>query len=127
MVTDDPFEQSPDLTVNAAVMAVDQQGRARFITIRGMSGKMDLRDPVQWKGIQPVVRAGLLIGAADDNIVEVEQQVTAGPPGNFCKKGRFVKITAGEAKIGRGIFQQSLKKVPPWPDQARCSEKRTGS
>jgi hypothetical protein len=83
---DDNVEEGPDRAGDRAVVAVDEQFAPVIVHLLGMPAQVNLADLPERKVVQVIERRDAVMDRRDENIVDVQQQPAALPPGRRADK-----------------------------------------
>src|SRR2546425_2485482 len=77
-----------------------------------MSGEMNLANALCWQSCQVLCRVEAVVGGADVDIVDIEQDAAVGLLGDLCQKGPLRHGRMREGQIARHILEQDLPAKP---------------
>src|SRR3546814_20011545 len=93
-------QQVPDAAAYLAVMRIDGN------LARRVPGQVDLAHALQWQPIEIGAGTETVVMGADIDVVDVQQQVAAGPPRDF---GR-----SEERRVGKECVSKCRSRVSPY-------------
>src|SRR5579859_1072902 len=82
-------------------MGVDEQLAALAVT-----SEVDLAHALGRDAAQIGVGIKAVVGGADPDVVDVQQQIAASAPANLAKEGPFAHLVVGEGDVAGRVFQK---------------------
>src|SRR6202012_2609910 len=89
-----------------AVMAVNQEAVAFVVALLGMACKVDLADAIEWKIREIVQRPIAVVGGRYKDVINVEQEFTAGSLDNRPDEVRLTHGRLCESDVSRRVFKK---------------------
>ena len=115
---EDGLVERPDGVFHRRVMTVDEEARAEVIHRFAMAVKVDFAHGFERETRDIGVGIEIMVRRGDEDVIDVEQQVAAGPPCDLGQKGRFLDRAFREEQVGGGARAASGSPAPLAP--RRC-------